>query len=151
MNVAYVAKEDRLLLRVSTRKGDEYRIWLTRRFTTMLLNVLDRRMEHFGGAPSLASSQETRRLFKQGAMEKSYEAEKARSYPLGEAGVLAFRINSRAGDNDEMSLQILPERGQGVTLNLNKTLLYMFYNVLTQGVDQAGWHLNVGEASVNVH
>lgn len=151
MNIAYVAKEDRLLLRVSTRRGDEYRLWLTRRFTSLLLSLIDQKMNRFGGAPSLAASQETRRMFKQGAMEKSYETEKALTFPLGEEGVLAHNINSKTRENGNLALQILPERGQGVTLNLNKTLLYMFYNVLTQGVDQAGWHLQVGDVSANVH
>ena len=151
VNVAYVPREDRLLLRVSTRKGDEFRVWLTRRYAALLLALLRKRMEKFGGAPSLASSQEARQLFKAGAMEKSYEPEKAESYPLGESGVLGYKINSRMKEDGELVLQLLPEKGQGLNLNLNRTLIYMFYNVLTQGVEQANWHLDTGDASANVH
>ncbi|MBI2994937.1 MAG: hypothetical protein HYY48_12295 [Gammaproteobacteria bacterium] len=142
INIAYVPKEDRLLLRVSTRKGDEYRAWLTRKFAALLLNVLREKMDHFGGAPSLAASQETKRMFKQGALSKRFDAERSMEFPLGEEGILAVRFNASMTKKGNLALQILPERGQeGITLNLTRTLLYLFYNVLTQGIDQADWQL----------
>ena len=151
INVSYVAREDRLLLRVTSQAGDEYRLWLTRRFAALLLDVLRKRMDEFGGAPTLASGGDTRRLFKQGAMNKPFEGG-AGSFPLGETGVLAFRINAGAPGGGRFTLEILPEQGQGVTLNLNKTLLYLFYNVLTQGIHQAQWNLaGTDETSARVH
>jgi len=145
INVAYIAKEDRLLLRVSTRAGDEYRVWLTRRLTRLLLDVLRRQMEKHGGAPRLAASGETRRMFKEGAMNRSYESDHGGSFPLGEQGILAARIQASAADADRLSLQLLPEGEQGVTLTLDKTLLYLFFNVLTQGIEQAQWNLSSAE------
>lgn len=151
INVAYVAKEDRLLLRVSTRKGNEYRAWLTRKFSALLVNVLRKQMDQFGGAPSLAASQETKRMFHEGAMDKRFDAERSMDYPLGEDGILAVRVNASAAKKGNLSLQILPERGQrGITLNLSQTLLYLFYNVLTQGIDQADWQLQQ-DVSRKVH
>ena len=64
INVSYVPGEDRLLLRVSTTGGDEYRVWLTRRFVSLLMGLLQKEMEHYGGAPSLAANKETTRLIK---------------------------------------------------------------------------------------
>lgn len=151
INVTYVAKEDRLLLRVSSQAGDEYRLWLTRRFAALLLDVLKKRMDEFGGAPTLASGQETRSMFRQGAMNKPFEGG-AGGFPLGESGVLGFRINAGAATDGRFNLEILPEQGKGVTLNLNKTLLYLFYNVLTQGIHQAQWNLAGAEdGSARVH
>jgi hypothetical protein len=152
INVAYAAKEDRLLLRVTTSTGGEYRIWLTRRFTSLLLNVLHQQMEQHGGAPTLAASGETRRLFREGALEKSFESGRSTEFPLGETGILAFRINVTRAVDGNVSLNILPESGQGVILNLNKTLLYLFYNVITQGIAQADWRLAPGDDySRNLH
>ena len=141
INVTYVPTEDRLLMRVTTREGDEYRVWLTRRYCLLLLGVLQKQMDQFGGAPSLASSRETRQMFKQGAMDKTFDTEQGSRYPLGETGIIACRLNAGTNEQGERSIQILPEQGQGVTLNLNKALLYLFYNVLTQGIGQADWRI----------
>jgi hypothetical protein len=148
INVSYAAKEDRLLLRVSTKGRDEYRVWLTRRYTILLLDVLRKQMERHGGAPALASSGETRHMFRQGAMSRGYESDSG-NFPLGEQGILATRINAAAAAEGGLSLRILPEGDQGVTLNLDKTLLYLFYNLLTQGIDQAQWNLRSDEDSSN--
>jgi hypothetical protein len=151
INVAYVPREDRLLLRATTQGGDEFRVWITRRFAALLLSVLTRRMDTFGGAPTIAAQQETRALFHQGAMSKPFEGGSTR-YPLGEEGILAFRVNAGPVTGDSFALELLPEQGQGVTLNLNRTLLYLFYNLVTQGVAQAQWNLgDTGEGSARVH
>ena len=151
MNISYVAAEDRLLLRASTRGGNEYRIWLTRRFCSLLTGIVQKQMEQFGGAPVLAASNEARQLFKQGAMEQKYEAENNMNFPLGQAGILAHKINSRIREDGTLALQLLPANGEGITLNLNQTLLYMFYNLLAQGMEQAEWHLAAGRPDAKVH
>jgi hypothetical protein len=152
INISHDGKEDRLLLRISTNEGNEFRLWLTRRYTNLLLGVLNKEIDNRGGAPSVAGSDETTKMLKDGALEKKYESEKAKSFPLGENGALAFRINARNTEDGNLVLELLPEEGQGITLNLNKSLLYMFHNVLTQGVTQAGWGLQTeAPASMKVH
>ena len=141
INISHDSKEDRLLLRVSTGGGDEFRLWLTRRYTALLMGVLNKEMDKLGGAPSVAGSEQTTKMLKNGALEKKYDNEKAQNYPLGEAGVLAFRINTHNTDEGILSLELLPEEGKGITLNLNKPLLYMLHNILTQGITQANWGL----------
>ena len=151
MNISYNPKEDRLLLRVSSKGGDEFRLWLTRRYTAMLVNILKQELAKYGGEPALASSDETRNLIKGGALKQSYEGDST-SFPLGESGVLAFRINCGETGEGVLRLELLPEQGQGISLNLNKTLLYMLHNLVSQGIDQAGWNLpNHNRESLNVH
>ena len=152
LNVNYVPVEDRLMLRMNTQAGSEYRVWLTRRFSGLLLELLNKEIDKHGGVPTLASTPETRNMFKQGAMEKRYEEEKAVNYPLGEAGFLASKINYKTTNEGVLNLEILPENGKGINLNLNKTLLFMFYNLLTQGCAQSGWNFSDGSpAGQNVH
>lgn len=141
LNVSYVEKEDRLLLRATTRAGEEYRVWLTRRFTILLFDVLNKAMDKKGGAVSVGSRRQTRQMFKAGALEREFEAEKTTSYPLGEAGILACMIRTGTGTKDAFHLELLPEEGRGITLNLDQSLMYMFHNILTQGVARAGWQL----------
>jgi len=151
MNISYNPKEDRLLLRVSSRGGDEFRLWLTRRYTGMLINILKQEQAKFGGEPTLASSDETKNMIKGGGFQQSFEDGSA-SFPLGESGVLGFRINTGVSGEGVLRLELLPEQGQGISVNLNKTLLYMLHNLITQGIDQAGWNLsNHAGESMNVH
>ena len=151
INVTYVPVEDRLLLRVSTRGGAEFRVWMTRRFTGLLLGVLVKEMEKYGGVPTIAASQETRTMFKKGAMEKKFEEDKAQGYPLGEQGILAFRISAATSPEGIFVVQLQPRTGSGVTLNLNQTLLFMFHNLLSQGIAQATWRLDEGGVQGQVH
>ena len=152
LNINYVPVEDRLMLRINTQGGDEFRIWLTRRYTSLLLELLNKEIDKFGGVPAVASTTETREMFKKGAMDKSYEEDHISNYPLGESGILAVKINYKRNENDNLSLELLPEQGKGITLNLNKTLLFMFYNLLMQGCDSSSWNLHGHNASeANVH
>ena len=141
INVSHSGPEDRLLLKISTNTGEEYRLWLTRRYTGLLLSVLNKEIDNRGGAPTVGGSEETTKMIKNGALEKKYEPQNAATYPLGENGALAFRINARNIENDVLMLELLPEKGKGITLNLGKSLLYMFHSILTQGVSQANWAL----------
>lgn len=141
INVSYLPVEDRLLLRINTKGGDEFRVWLTRRYTGILMNVLNKEIDKYGGLPAVASSPATTEMFKQGAMEKPYEEESISNFPLGQAGFLAFAVKVNKVADDNLNLEILPEKGKGFTLNLNKSLLFMVYNLLTQGISQAGWFL----------
>ncbi len=153
VNVTYAGKEDRLLLRATTQKGNEYRIWLTRRFTALLLNILNKAMEQYGGAPTIGSSQQTKQMLKAGALEKVFEEERTTNYPLGEDGILAFGVKTANTSEGNLSLEILPENGPGVTFNLNKQLLYMLQSLLSQGIARADWHINglLDNSSQQVH
>lgn len=152
INVSYVPVEDRLLMRVSTTSGDEYRVWFTRRYASLLMGLLRREMEQYGGAPTLAANDETVRMFRQGAMNRKYDVAKGTEFPLGQQGILAHRAELQRREQGLVVLQILPGRGRGVTLNLNKNLLYMFYNLLIQGIEQAEWRVAPEQgASGNLH
>lgn len=152
INVGYHPSEDRLLLRINTKAGDEFRVWLTRRYTGVLMGVLNKEIDKYGGLPAVASSPATTQMFKQGAMEKPYEEERVTNFPLGKAGFLAYAAKTGIGPDQNLNLEILPENGKGVTLNLNKSLLFMIYNLLSQGINQAAWHLPQEDyANLKVH
>ena len=153
VNVTYAGKEDRLLLRATTQEGAEYRIWLTRRFTVLLFNILNKAMEKHGGAPAIGSSEQTKQMLKAGAFEKGFEEGKTTNYPLSENGFLAFGIKTANTPEGNLYLEILPEKGPGVKLNLDKQLLYMLQNLLSQGVARADWQINTSldNTSQQVH
>ena len=65
LNVSYVNEQDRLLLRISTRGGDELRLWFTRRLTLKLLPALNTtsatQMTRYTAQTSPAASLEAQR------------------------------------------------------------------------------------------
>jgi len=152
INVNYQPVEDRLLLRIKTLKGNEFRLWLTRRFTGLLVELLGEQIKWAGGIPAVAFCDETKNLFKQGALDKPYEQDQVKDLPLGESGILASRINYKTSAEGNFMLEILPVKGQGITLNLNKPLLFMFYNLLLQGCSQSMWRLpKTEEPCAHIH
>jgi hypothetical protein len=138
INITYLPAEDRLLMKVTTN-GDEFRIWLTRRYTALLLNVLASQLDALG-SPQTRSGNLARKL-KQGAYEKPFEPDAGAHFPLGEKGILGYRINVSKPKGGTVNLQLLPEEGQGLNLNLDEATITMFCNLLEQGLTQTDWQL----------
>ncbi|MDT8398956.1 MAG: hypothetical protein RQ899_10120 [Pseudomonadales bacterium] len=151
INISYIPAEDRLLLKVSVSGNSEYRLWLTRRFTGLLLQVLDKQMESYGGAAELASGEETRQHFKGGAFNQTYTPLNSPHFPLGENGILAFRINTRQTEQGQLNLQLLPEAGEGINFTLDKSMLYLLHNLLEQGLGATDWQLTQAPAINTLH
>lgn len=153
INIAYIDKEDRLLMRATTQNGNEYRVWFTRRYAGLLMDILNKGMNERGGMTTLGSKPQTSNMIKDGALEKPFEGS-VKNYPLGEDGILGFGIKTNMTEDKILNLQLLPENGQGITLNLNDALLYMFHNLLSQSLASANWNMNQlqgSEGSGNIH
>jgi hypothetical protein len=147
INMQYSNTEDRILLRTSTENNDEYLIWLTRRYTKLLVDIFDKEIEKRGGTTTLGSKKETTKLYEEGAFEKPYVEETPKNHPLGENGVLAFGIKTGTDEQGNFTLVLQSESGQGITYNLNDTLIYMFYSLLMQSIERAGW--DIGKLTQN--
>jgi len=141
INISYIPEQDRLLLRASTSEQNEYRIWLTRRFSALILKILDKQINNAGGMHKIASEQETLSQLKQGVFDKNYQEDTARKFPLGEDGVLGYQINSCTNQKGKLTIQLLPQQGEGLNLTLNDSLLYLLHTLLEQAILQADWSL----------
>lgn len=141
MNISYHPREDRLLLKVSSADGEEFRVWLTRRFTALLLGVLGQQVSAHGGDSALGAAPAVRESFRQGAFEKPWVDAPQAVFPLGEQGILAYRITSGRGTDGTLKLQLLPEEGQGLNFSLDESMLYLLRNLLEQGLSHTGWKL----------
>jgi hypothetical protein len=73
VNVSYVGEQDRVLLRINSVGGEEFRIWLTRRMCLQLLPVLDKSSQHQlqaqlpppnPGAPLPQQREQIRKIFR---------------------------------------------------------------------------------------
>ena len=128
-------------MRATTKNGDQYRVWFTRRYAGLLMDIINKGMNELGGMTSVGSKPQTTQMLKGGALDKPFE-EDVTNYPLGEKGILGYGIKTNFTKDKILHLQLLPEQGQGVTLNLNDGLLYMFHNLLSQGIARANWNLS---------
>ncbi len=145
----YNAFEDRLLLSVSTTDKAEYRCWLTRRFTLSLINDFKVNTAKFRMAepedPLANSNVDPKAMadFQQladaqkGNFEKKFE--KGEDFPLGENGFLVKTITLTPKSGDKLLLTILPNQGKGIHLNINKTILNNFFEVIERALIQSGW------------
>lgn len=148
IQISFAAGDDRLLLRVSTHTGEEFRCWLTRRFVKAIRPGLEQalaahpRIQH--QADPLAK-QELLRFEHEVARQNSDFAtpfkDTSRALPLGAEPVLLTRGQLRPQSDGGITLALAPEQGGGIDLALNPTLLHSFVALLDQALFATDWDL----------
>lgn len=147
INASYSKEEDRILLRTTTTQNEEYRVWLTRRYTHLLMGIINKEIDQRGGTTELVQKKQTKTMLQQGAFEKPFEKKSSPNLPLGENGMLAYSLKTAKTNEGNLIIQIHANDNKGITLNLNESLLYMFYSLLTQSVLVADW--KIGEQKIS--
>lgn len=148
--MAFVAEQDRLLLRISTKDKTEFRLWLTRRVVMGLWDVLLKIIETgpAKGTPIEADKREAILVFEhQSAVEQAdFETpfeEAADSFPLGEDGVLVANIQVGRKQDGAFTLKLGPRQGNGITVNLDDKLMHSFMQMLVDSSSRAEWGLEL--------
>lgn len=150
MQLRFVPEEDRLLLRIRTTDRAEFRFWLTRRFVKLLWGVLQRLMESTEHARAQVDPHSRREVVSfqhEHAMRNSdfstpYREAAAHS-PLGPAPLLLSRIRLREDRGAARVLCLHPERGRGIEVAMNETLLHSFSHLLADTARAAQWDLHL--------
>ncbi len=154
LSVSHDERQDRLLIRLNTLAGEEYRFWLTRRMVTLILPALTQMVVRLEAAqPGLAASDApTQHLLtdlKRDAFMKNadfstpYTAE-ALQLPLGEAPLLITdaQLNLQANHSLEIIFhQKLEEARPACTLNLQAPLVHGLIHLIQQTASKADWAL----------
>ncbi|MCZ6830900.1 MAG: hypothetical protein O7F73_15190 [Gammaproteobacteria bacterium] len=146
INVSYIDKEDRLLLRVSTSVDSEYRLWCTRRFTKLLLDRFDDLFQQEVAVTVPAPPQARREVAQmqhnlavsEEAFSKTYEAQPT-EYPLGESGLLVTTIKYNKLSAGGLQLQFTDGGDKGMALNLTDALQHQLYELFLRAAEKAGW------------
>ena len=148
--MAFVAEQDRMLLRISTRDKAELRLWMTRRVVKLLWGALLKIIEDGPekNTPIEPHKREAILQFEhQSAVEqadfKTPFQEAADSYPLGEEGVLVANMQISRKPNSACSLKLSPKQGKGVTINLDDKLMHSFMEMLIDSSKRAEWDLEL--------
>ncbi len=147
-NFSYQTDQDRLLLRVNTHDGAEIRLWLTRRISRLLWELLVRRLETAPEVAAQATPQAKRSVvaFKRQAavsnanFKKSYD-NKAKALPLGEAPLLVVKLKAGTISNGTHSIVFVPKEGKDVALTLSDEAILTFLHLFSQIVKKARWGL----------
>lgn len=149
IQIRYDELEDRLLLRVSTTEGFEYRFWMTRRFVEQLWGMLVKILE-WDEAVRQQFDEEMRRSVLEIQHEGyAQQADYSKTFvgaphlPLGPAPVLLARAKGRkVGDGLQM-ISLHPQQGQGIDMTLDAKLLHIFVSLLRQTAAKARWEMDL--------
>ncbi len=145
----YDQGEDRILLSVSTADKQEFRFWLTRRFTLSILSEFKQNTAKLRGPVSKPESSNVQDMadFQQASdsqgQDFSQKFKKGDDFPLGENGFLVQTINLTPTKTGALTLTLLPKKGRGINLNINKAILNNFFEVIERALEVTGWAQNV--------
>lgn len=154
----YTPEQDRVLFLFSTQEQTEYRVWLTRRFTTLLWKAL---MNLTGAMPELGAGYEPKvRNAILGVQHQESVQNLDVSQPhdaqgdntaYTEQALLVIGCTSRIGEGgDNLTLELKTLEGPAICFFLNKEILHSMFHLLQQVTTESGWELNLQVGSTNV-
>lgn len=150
MQMTYDPEQDRLLFRTSTRDGDEFRFWLTRRLVKGLRPLLQETLAREVQVQVPAGDDQARRevlrfrreqATRQADFQTPYQESGERRHPLGEEPLLVARVELSPLRRGRHTLSLLPRSGPGCNLALDPDLLHSFVRLLEDAIGRARWDL----------
>ena len=157
MSVSYAERQDRLMLRVNTQAGQEFRLWLTRRLTGRLLPhlqgcvmQLETRNPQVMVTDPAAQHMLTelqRETFLEKADFSTPFTSQAPQLPLGEEPILVTDVQLNILANGTLNLVFQDQSGDGATarscqLGLQASLLHGLLHLIGQALAQANWRID---------
>lgn len=156
VNVSYVVEQDRLLVRINSQGGEEFRIWLTRRLGLQLLPVLQRSSESQlqsqldkpdpAAPPSEQRHQLMRNFQKEAAAyQGDYETpfkDQPTALPLGEEPLLVTELKLTPMADGKLQvtlLEKLPQRQRDMQMLMDVTLTQGLIRLIHQAIKGSGW------------
>jgi hypothetical protein len=153
IQISFVPEEDRLLLRFSTRQGEEYRLWLTRRFVRLLWPPLLQAVSAEFAAVTAGSPDARRSLM--GLQQKEvlaaanftdpfrHASPGAPSFPLGEQPLLAHKLVLGSIGPGKTRLHFMPLQGDGVDMVLNRETAHSLLKLLSDACAKTDWGITL--------
>ena len=148
MQALYNPEQDRILFRVNSIDKKEFRFWITRRFTILLLKILK---DHRNSDPDISAQEnpDARQAVKTFKQEKAIQeanfeqkfSEGSNELPLGEDVLLAFKLTYKI-EGESLHLGIQPKRGQGINMVLNRTINSSLMQLIVTAAKKADWKLS---------
>ncbi len=154
MQLSYVSTEDRLLFRLNTKARQEFRFWMTRRYTAILWHSLAQLLSRedtkgpVAEAPiqdplAAAAKKEIKHqeLVSQADFKTQYQ--ESTYLPLGETPALLFSVGLKPAPDGQVMLCMHPENGQGIEMVINEQILHSLCQLIIDTTTKAEWGLNL--------
>ena len=156
VNVSYAGEQDRLLMRINSQSGEEFRIWLTRRMTLQLLPVLDKSSQTQLQAqmpaldPAAPLPQQRQQLVQnfqkeaaayQGDFQTPFKDQPA-ALPLGEEPLLVTELGLTPLPDGKLQMALmerLSQRKRDMQLVMDTTLTQGLLRLLHQALKTSDW------------
>jgi len=169
-DAGYNSAQDRILLRITNTAGEEYRLWLTRRFCLSLLGDFKVKVSAYrlpaegleeGGVDSLVPVPDSAgaATVMQADIQQELVASRqdfgqvfrpGEQFPLGEQGELVKRVdlapNGKGPGTHSLSFQSV--QGQVLTIAVAPELLNSIFEVIERVTQQADWGLETTAVSM---
>ncbi len=147
MQVLYHAEEDRILFRVNSTDKKEFRFWVTRRFSILLLKVLKDHMD-LDPDVSVQETPDAKQAVKEFKQEKAIQEanfeqkfnEESKELPLGDEIPLAFKLTYKIL-NENLQLCVEPKIGPGMNMVLNRQINSSLVQLIKSAAGKANWNL----------
>lgn len=153
LSVSHDERQDRLLLRLNTQDGKEFRFWLTRRMAIRLVPAMDQSVARLeaaqpGIAAADASSQQILNELKRDAFLQTADfstpyAAQSQHLPLGEEPFLVTDAQLSLQPNGSLQITFQKKTGdaiQSCQLNLQAQLVHGLIHLIRQSMAKAEWH-----------
>ncbi len=160
VDAGYNAQQDRILLRITNKTGEEYRLWLTRRICLTFLTDFKARTSTFritGGSGSVHSHDKETAVLRADLEQKAAVANKdfatrfksGNRFPLGQDGLVVETINLKPDGKGEgvHGLSLHDAAGRGITLGVSVDLFNSIFEIVERVVAQADWAIELSAAT----
>jgi len=140
IQIANDSIQDRLLLRIGTQAGEEFRVFITRRFLHELWPHLATMLAvHLQQPPATVPEAD---MPLPADFSQPFAADNP-VFPLGANPILASEATLDAGGKDSARLTLREARERHLTLDLNGELLQALCAMLRAASEQADWALTL--------
>ncbi|MCF6251310.1 MAG: hypothetical protein L3J75_08590 [Methylococcaceae bacterium] len=140
--------EDRLLMKINTSTKEEFNLLLTRRFVSLLQPILSKIL-HANQSIVIHQNEQIRNelinLQQQEAIQKTdrstpYLGEGV-NHPLGHQPILLAKISTNFKQGN-CKLTLEPEKGPGISFNIDQNLTHLLRNLLLESLEKTDWQLD---------
>ena len=164
LQIVYQMEQDRILVRLNSSAGDEFRLSLTRRMVKMLFPHITQASKQSGNSPlnpvahdgadqKVVEQFKRRELLQNGDFQTPFSSQ-VTSLPIGEEPLLATTVHLTRNANSSLQLgfeEKIPSRTgpRSFQVTLDESLLEGFMYLLESAVQQADWGFSlVDEAQI---
>ena len=152
LSASHDERQDRLLLRLNTQAGQEFRFWLTRRMVVRLLPAMDQSLVKLEVAQPgmVATDPPTQHMlaeFKRNAFLQSADfstpyTQTPLALPMGQEPMLVTDVQLSLQPNGHMQM-VFQNKNEGAPqtcqLNLHPPLVHGMIHLVRQAVEKAEW------------